>query len=135
MFADSTDQRATYLILNLTLPQINPLMTTAVIDRIYAEVGAQIPLGSKLFDLTVDLSAAVAQDCPPIGHYRLVVRDLLWLRRLDVAPGDEPNVGASLALFSTEPDEPLNGTPVRQTRLAIVGIVPQPIFAEAKSPF
>ena len=135
MFADSTDQGATYLILNLTLPQINPLMTTAVIDRIYAEVGAQIPLGSKLFDLTVDLSAAVAQDCPPIGHYRLVVRDLLWLRRLDVAPGDEPNVGASLALFSTEPDEPLDGTPVRQTRLAIVGIVPQPIFAEAKSPF
>ena len=133
MFADSTDQETTHLILNLTLPQINPLMTTAVIDRIYAEVGAQISLGSKLFDLTVDLSAAAPHDCPPIGHYRLLIRDLLWLRRLDVAPGDEPNVGASLALFSTEPDEPLDGTPVRQTRLAIVGIIPQPIFGEAEA--
>ena len=119
------------MLLNLTLPQINPLMTTAVIDRIYAGVGAQIPLGSKLFDLTVDLSAAAPHDCPPIGHYRLVIRDRLWLRRLDVAPGDEPNVGASLALFSTEPDEPLDGVPVRQTRVAIVGIIPQPIFGEA----
>jgi hypothetical protein len=108
-------------------------MTTAVVDRIYAEAGAHIPLGSKLFDLTVDLSAAAPHDCPPIGHYRLVVRDLLWLRRLDVAPGDEPIVGASLALFSTEPDEPLDGTPVRQTRLAIVGIVSRPTFGEAEA--
>jgi hypothetical protein len=119
------------LLLNLTLPKINPLMTTAVIDQIYAEVGAPILVGSKLFDLTIDLSAAAPHDCPPIGHYRLVVRDRLWLRRLDVAPGDEPSVGTSLALFTTELDEPLDGVPVRQTRVTIVGIVPQSIFGDA----
>jgi hypothetical protein len=125
MRAAATAQEAARLLLNLTLPQINPLMTTAVIDRIYTRVGASIPVGTKLFDLTVDLSAAAPHDCPPIGHYRLVIRDRLWLRRLDVAPGDEPDVGANLALFSTAHDDPLDGVPVRQTRVAIVGIVPQ----------
>lgn len=119
------------LLLNLTLPEINPLMTTAVIDRIYASVGAALPVGSKLFDLTIDLSAAAPHDCPPIGHYRLVVRDRLWLRRLEVVPGDEPSVGANLALFSTEPHESLDGVPARQVRVAIAGVLPQPIFGEA----
>lgn len=119
------------MLLNLTLPQINPYMRTATIDRIHVAIGAAMPVGSKLLDLTIDLSAAAPHDCPPIGHHRLIVRDRLWLRRLDVATGDKPEVGASLALFSTEPDEPLDGAPVRQVRLAIAGIIPQPILGEA----
>ena len=119
------------MLLNLTLPLINPYMTTAVIDRFHAAVGTAMPVGSKLLDLTIDLSVAAPHDCPPIGHYRLMVRDRVWLRRLGVALGDEPEVGANLALFSTEPDEPLDGTPVRQVRVAIVGIIPQMILGEA----
>ena len=119
------------MLLNLTLPHINPYMTTAMIDRIHVAIGAAMPVGSKFLDLTIDLSAAAPHDCPPVSHYRLMVRDRVWLRRLDIASGDEPEVGASLGLFSTAPDEPLDGTPVRQVRLAIAGIIPQPILGEA----
>jgi len=121
------------LLLNLTLPRINPYMTTAVIDLIHAQIGAPLPVGGKLMDLTVDLSAAAAHDCPPVAHYRLVVRERAWLRRLDVAPGDEPEVGASLALFSTEPDEPLDTAPVRQVRLTVAGVIKQSVWDEAAS--
>jgi hypothetical protein len=111
------------LLLNLTLPRINALMTSAVIDTVEPEEGAALQVGSRLLDLTVDLSDAAPHDCPPVAHFRLMVRDKVWLRRLDVVPGDEPEVGASIALFSTEPDEPLDGEPARQVRVAIAGIV------------
>lgn len=119
------------MLLNLTLPRINPEMTTATIDRILVELGGAVPLGGKLLDLTVDLSAAAPHDCPPISHYRLVARDRAWLRRLEVAAGAEPEVGACLALFSTEPDEPLTGTVERSMRIAVAGIIPQASWDEA----
>lgn len=119
------------MLLNLTLPRINPEMTTATIDRILIALGAAVPIGGKLLDLTVDLSAAAPHDCPPISHYRLVSRDRVWLRRLDVAAASEPEVGACLALFSTEPDEPLDGPPARALRVAVAGIIPQTSWDEA----
>lgn len=119
------------MLLNLTLPRINVDMTTAVIDAIHAQVGTALPVGGMLLDLTIDLSSAAPHDCPPVGHYRLIVRDRAWLRRLDVASGDEPEVGASIALFSTEPDEPLDGPPKRPVRVAIAGIIGQSVFGEA----
>lgn len=118
------------MLLNLVLPRINAYMTTAIIDAIHATEGDALPLGGKLLDLTVDLSAAAPHDCPPISHYRLAVRDRAWLRRLDIAAGGEPETGASLALFSTDPDEPLDGAPTRQIRVAIVGIIPQSAWSE-----
>jgi hypothetical protein len=60
-----------------------------------------------------------------------MVRDRVWLRRLEVASGDEPEVGTNLALFSTEPDETLDGAAVRQVRLAIAGIIPQLFWSES----
>ena len=119
------------MLLALTLPRINIYMSTAIIDQIYAAVGAALPVGGKLLDLTIDLSAAAPHDCPPVGHFQLVVRDRVWLRRLDISPGDEPAVGASVALFSTEPDEPLEGTPTRQVRLTIAGIIPESVWGES----
>jgi len=121
------------LLLTLTLPRINPEMATARIDRILIAVGTVVPLGSKLIDLTVDLSAAAPHDCPPISHYRLVSRDRVWLRRLDVSAGAEPEVGACLGLFSTEPDEPLTGPPARLLRYVVAGIIPQSSWDEALS--
>jgi hypothetical protein len=111
------------LLLTLTLPLINPYMTTAIVDRIHLAEGAAMALGGKLMDVTVDLSAAAPHDCPPVSHYRIVVRDKCWLRRLDVAPGDEPALGARLGLFSTEPDEPLDGAPAREVRVSIAGVL------------
>jgi hypothetical protein len=81
-------------------------------------------LGAKFMDVTVDLSEVVQHDCPPTCHYRMVLRDRVWLRRLAVAEGDEPQIGASLALFSTEPDEPLDGAVAREVRIAIAAILP-----------
>jgi hypothetical protein len=119
------------LLLNLPLPRINPYMTTAIIDKIHVATGSAMPLGSKLLELTLDLSAAAPHDCPPVGHYCLIIRDRVWLRRLYVDLGDEPAVGANLAMFSTEADEPLDGPPSRQARIAIVGIVPVLSWGEA----
>lgn len=112
------------MLLNLALPRINPLMTAAVIDRIYASVDEPLAVGDPLLDLTIDLSAAAPHDCPPISHFRLVIRDRAWLRRLDIAVGDSPAVGAGLALFSTERHEPLDGPPSRAVRVANAGIIP-----------
>jgi hypothetical protein len=118
------------LLLNLIVPRINPLMTTARVSVIHAAAGAAIAVGGKLLDLTIDLSAAVPHDCPPVGHFRLIARDRVWLRRLDAAAGDERPAGASLALFTTDPDEPLEGPPARQLRMATVAIVPPSVWDE-----
>lgn len=119
------------MLLSLTLPRINAYMTIAIIDAVHASVGTALPIGGKLVDLTIDLSAAAPHDCPPISHYRLTMRDRAWLRRIDVAPGDEPAVGASLALFSTEPDEPLDAPPARALRVAVAGLINQSLWDEA----
>jgi hypothetical protein len=113
------------LLLTLTLPRINEYMTTAVIKKIYASAGAALTVGAKLLDLSVDLSAVLPHDCPPVSLYRIALRDRVWLRGLDVAPGDEVGIGAALAHFSTEPDEPLGGEPARAVRITLAGIIDQ----------
>jgi hypothetical protein len=113
------------LLLNLLAPRINDYMTTAVVDAVHAREGEALASGAKVMDLLVDLSAVAAHDCPPVSLYRLVLRDRAWLRRLDVAVGDEVGVGAPLALFATEPDEALAAPPARAARVAIAGIIRQ----------
>ncbi|HTS20623.1 MAG TPA: hypothetical protein VMN79_02330 [Casimicrobiaceae bacterium] len=111
------------LLLTLTLPRINPLMTSAVIEEIHASQGAQLSQGARLLDLSVDLSSIAPQDCPPVSLYRIVLRDRVWLRSLTVARRDQVEVGALLARFSTELDEPLEAAPQRSVRITIAGIV------------
>ena len=118
------------MLFNLTLSRINPQMRTAVVSAVLAEVGTLLTIGGKLVDLTVDLSESAAHDCPPISRYRVVVRDKVWLRRLSAGAGDTVDVGGEIALFSTEPDEPLDGPIARQVRTASVGIVPQTAWDE-----
>jgi hypothetical protein len=111
------------LLLTLTLPQIGEHMTAAAIRTIHAAPGTEMAAGSKFVDLVVDLSAVAAQDCPPVALYRIALRERVWLRELDAAPGAEIAVGASLARFSTDPDESLAGPPARGVRVTIAGIV------------
>ena len=119
------------MLLQLTLPRINPYMVTAIIDRLYLAPGAAVTAGVRLLDLTIDLTAAAPHDCPPITHCRLVVRERAWLRRLEVAERSEPAFGDRLALFSTEPDEPLDVAPGRQVRVAIAAILRQGAWDKA----
>ena len=113
------------MLLAFALPRVNPHMSSAIVSAIHAREGDALAAGSKLADLTVDLTAIAAQDCPPVSHFRMVVRERAWLRELAVARGDEIAVGTRIALFSTAPDEPLDTEPVRELRVAIAGILMQ----------
>lgn len=118
-------RRRNPLLLALTLPRINEHMLSAVVAAVHPSAGAELAVGAKLVDLTVDLTAIAAQDCPPVSHFRMVVRERAWLRELAVARGDEIAVGTRIALFSTDPHELLDAEPVRELRVAIAGILMQ----------
>jgi hypothetical protein len=111
------------LLLDLTLPRINEHMTTAVIRVVHADIGTLLPLSAKLLDLSVDLSAVMPHDCPPVSLYRFALRDRVWLRELAVVPGDDIAIGTCIALFSTSPDESIEGDPARSVRVTIAGIL------------
>lgn len=111
------------MLVDLKIPQFSPQMNTALIETLYCSEGMQLSLGAKVLDLSVDLSSAFAQNCPPISYYRMVLREKLWLRKLTVVAGDRGEAGASIALFSTEPDEPLDAGPARAARCMTAGIV------------
>lgn len=110
------------MLLEYRLPAINANMTEASIERRYAEPGAALAIGTKLLDLRVDLSSAFSQDCPPISFYRIVMRERAYLRELRPADGEACPVGALIAIFSTEPGEPLDGVAARPIRVATAGI-------------
>jgi hypothetical protein len=107
---------------DLRLAKINPYMSTARVECVYVETGRQLTIGDKLFDLSVDLSSAFAQDCPPISYFRVVVRERVWVQKTRVAAGDSCDVGALLAIFSPESATDLEGAPVRPLRVTTAGI-------------
>lgn len=111
------------LLLTLTLPRIHESMTAARVDAVHLAAGAPVAPGARIVDLTVDLSAAAEQDCPPIAHYRIVLLERGWLREVAVAPGDEIAVGAQIATIATTADEPLDAAPARAARTSIAGIL------------
>ncbi len=119
------------MLLSLVLPRINPHMTVARIQAVHIDPGAALGLGGKVLDLSIDLSAAIPHDCPPVSYFRLIARDQAWLRRLDVGPGAEARPDDVLALFSTQPDEPLDGAPARRIRLSVAEILPQATWSRA----
>ena len=67
-----------------------------------------------------------ANDCPPVTYHRIALRERVWLRRLQVAAGDEVAPGAVIAVFSTEPDETLDVAPQRPVRVSVAGILHEP---------
>jgi pyruvate/2-oxoglutarate dehydrogenase complex dihydrolipoamide acyltransferase (E2) component len=121
------------MLYDLRLPKINPNMTSAIVECVYAQPGTLLKAGDKLFDLSVDLSSGYSQYCPPISYFRVVVREKLWLQRTLVSPGSSCDVGDILALFSTEADEPLEAVPARATRITTAGIAHHPGLWSASS--
>jgi hypothetical protein len=116
------------LLLEYRLPRINANMTEASIERRYAEPGDALGIGTRLLDLRVDLSSSFSQDCPPISFYRIVMRERAYLREVRPGDGAACPVGDVIAIFSTEPDEPLGGVAARAIRVATAGIS-QPVNA------
>jgi hypothetical protein len=114
------------MLYDLRLPKINPNMSSAVVECTYADPGTFLKAGDKLFDLSVDLSSGFSQYCPPISYFRVVTREKLWLQKTFVVPGDSCDVGALLALFSTEQDEAIEAAPARTIRITTAGIAHHP---------
>src|ERR1700693_4089162 len=96
------------MIFEFKLPLIVKQMTGATIECLHAKPGDAVKMGSKLMDLSVDLSSAFAQECPPISFFRVVIREAGWLRKLDLTPGQFCQWDEVVAVFSTEPDEDLS---------------------------
>ena len=111
------------MIYALKLPTIVPQMTGATAECVHATPGAALKMGSKLLDLSIDLSSAFAQECPPISYYRIVLREPMFLRSMAAKPGDLIGLDGEIALFSTTPDEPLDAAPARPPRLTIAAIM------------
>ena len=112
------------MLLGLALPRIVPQMAEGKIHVLLAKEGERLRVGSPLLEVAVDLSRVVAHDCPPISHYRMVLREPAMLRRLLVAEGDIVEVGGPLALLSSGEDA-LEGAPTRDIRVTVAGVVPQ----------
>ena len=111
------------MIYAFRLPLINPHMSSARIECVYAEPGTALKNGAKLFDLGVDLSSAFAQECPPISFFRVVLREPAFLQRLSADRGQLCQIGQQVALFSDQADECLDNAPVRDIRFAVAGIL------------
>jgi hypothetical protein len=111
------------MIYEFRLPPIINQMTGATIECLHAKPGEPLKMGSKLFDLSIDLSSAFAQECPPISYFRVVLREAAWLRKLDLAPGTLSQLDETMAVFSSMPHEDISQPPARAVRTTIAGIV------------
>jgi hypothetical protein len=125
-FGSSDLRGALSLLLHLIVPRINDYMTEAIVEWIYPSQGQLLDVGAKLLDMTVDLSAAAPHDCPPISHYRLVLREPVWLRQLTASRRETVACGAQIALFTSTPDESIEVPSTRAVRVAIAAIIHQP---------
>jgi pyruvate/2-oxoglutarate dehydrogenase complex dihydrolipoamide acyltransferase (E2) component len=99
-------------------------MTSASISTIHVVPGTLVTAGAPVVDVMVDLSALAPQDCAPISHFRLALREAVWLRRLEVAAGDEVAVEGCIALLSTTEDEAGTGEAARPARITAIEILP-----------
>jgi hypothetical protein len=111
------------MTLEFRLPTISPHMAEARIECIHAAPGAVLKAGSKLLDLSVDLSGNFSQDCPPISYFRIIVREAVVLREFALTVGQPCRIGGLIAVFSTTPDEALDSSSPRDIRFATAGII------------
>ncbi len=111
------------MIYEFRLPLIVNQMTGATLECLHAKPGDSLKMGSKLFDLSVDLSSVFAQECPPVSFFRVVLREPAWLRKLELVPGKFSELDEEMAIFSTSPDEDISEPPARAVRVTVAGIV------------
>jgi hypothetical protein len=105
------------------LPELVNGMTGATLECVYVREDEALAAGTKLFDISVDLSSAFAQECPPISYFRVILREAVAIRRLMFAPGQHIGAGALVALFSAGLDQDPSAPVERQIRIATAGIM------------
>ena len=110
------------MIYEFRLPRIVPQMSGATPECVHAQVGDALKMGSKLVDLSVDLTSAFAQECPPISFFRVVLREAAWLRKFNVELGRFSQLDELIAVFSTDQNEDINQSAARQIRATVAGI-------------
>jgi len=113
------------MLLELSLPLINPHMAHARVDSILVRPDKKIAVGQAILELTVDLSDQFPHDCPPVSYYRLCASEAAWLRHLAIAAGDKVAVGALVATFSKTSDEAVENCARRGLRTTVVGVTRQ----------
>ena len=111
------------MVFELILPQIVPQMTNARVECIYASVGDSLQIGTKLLDISVDLSSAFAQECPPVSFYRIVARDRGIIRLQDLVEGQKIDVGQVLSVITDTKEADTNAPVDRPLRATIAGII------------
>lgn len=111
------------MLLTIAIPAALDLGGEARVRLVHAAAGDMLAPGAKLIDFNVDLSAGAAHDCPPISHYRLVLRERGWLRRLAVATGDPLMAGATIGWIGDAADTPLDEAAARAARVTVASIL------------
>jgi hypothetical protein len=111
------------MLLGLVIPAIAGDDAAARRELKFFEPGEKLAPGRKLADISIDLSASFGQDCPPISYYRLISREVAFVRRILAAPGEMLVPGQAIAVVSTTADEPADGEVVRALRLTTAGIL------------
>lgn len=114
------------MTIRLVLPVTNEELGTARIDEVHIAAGQSLAPGARLFDFTVGLDAAAAQDCPPVTHYRMTLREKAWVGRVDAMAGQDVGVGDVLALLAADPGDPLDPEGARNARVSVAAIIRAP---------
>lgn len=113
------------MLIGVPLPSFGTAFVTATINALHVSTGTFLTAGTALLDISVDFSGGVAYDCPPISHYRVVMRDAGWLVRLPFEKGQAVRPGTLVAILGTEADEPPDGRIEREARVTLASILNQ----------
>ena len=103
-------------------------MTEGIIHKVLIDEDAPVKVGTKLFDVMVDLSGMAAQDCPPVYYFRIVARERAFVRQVLVREGDACSIGVNLAILTTGDIESTSAEQRRPLRVTTVAIVVDPLF-------
>jgi hypothetical protein len=114
------------LLYSLAIPKLTDHPAAIRLESRYPQPGAQLPIGAKLADISMDLSSIVAQNCPPISFHRIVLREKFFLRAWLFEPGQLCPQGACIAILSDTEDEPADAAIARPARIMTAGITYHP---------
>lgn len=104
--------------LELRCPHIVETEAAMEVVAVHAAPGDMLEIGAALIDFRLDLSAAVAHDCPPVSTYRIALAEPARLEALEVAKGDRIAPGGLLARLAAGDEGP-----TRAARVTVVAIL------------